>query len=351
MTTGIRLHEDEEDRLQREDGFRMQDKLLVPTSFGAPGSNSNRVGTATVRSAFVDANFRTGRWSINPGLRFEDIDLVRNDYAKTDPDRAMGTTRIRSNNVSALIPGIGALYEIDDNWRILAGIHKGFNPPAPGSSAGEETSLNVEAGARFNGELLSFEAIYFLNNYDNLVGTVTDSTGGGGQVGDQFDGGEVTVRGLELSANSGWNELGNTNIDVPVSLRYTWTEEATFNNAFDSDYGPWGNVQAGDQLPYVPQHQLRASAGLESQSWTVTLAVNYVGRSRSVAGQGEFVPEESINSHVVWDGLASWNINDTFSTYVKVDNLFDEIYVAARRPAGIRPGLGRTAYAGLTVDF
>ena len=34
------------------------------------------------------------------------------------------------------------------------------------------------------------------------------------------------------------------------------------------------------------------------------------------------------------------------STYVKVDNLFDETYIAARRPAGARPGLPRTAFLG-----
>ena len=46
LTTGIRVHEDEEDRLQKEDSFRMQDSLLVLTSAGAPGSTTNRVSSA-----------------------------------------------------------------------------------------------------------------------------------------------------------------------------------------------------------------------------------------------------------------------------------------------------------------
>ena len=37
--------------------------------------------------------------------------------------------------------------------------------------------------------------------------------------------------------------------------------------------------------------------------------------------------------------------------FVQVRNLFDEAYVAALRPAGLRPGLGRTVLAGVNLDF
>ena len=42
------------------------------------------------------------------------------------------------------------------------------------------------------------------------------------------------------------------------------------------------------------------------------------------------------------------NFTTQLSTYIKVDNLLDETYMAARRPAGVRPGLPRTAYLGFT---
>ncbi|MEX0824168.1 MAG: TonB-dependent receptor, partial [Woeseia sp.] len=193
LTTGFRLHEDEEDRLQMEDGYRMQDSELILTSTGVPGTQANRVSEASVRALFVDTEIRYGNWILTPGARFEDIDLTRSDFASDDPTRSQGPTGVRENSVSVLIPGMGALYRINDNWRVLAGIHKGFNPPGPGSTAKEENSLNLEFGARYNGEQLSFESIYFINDYDNLVGTVTASTGGDGQIGDQFDGGEVVV--------------------------------------------------------------------------------------------------------------------------------------------------------------
>jgi len=173
LTAGIRIHEDEEDRFQHEDAYQMENEVLLLTTAAAPGSKTNRVSSADATSFFVDTEIRIGKWILTPGVRFEDVRLRRFDYSTADPTRAQGPTRIRENSVSVVIPGIGALYRLNSDWRLLAGVHKGFNPPSPGSSAEEESSLNIEAGARYDSGDLSFEAIYFVNDYDNLVGTVT----------------------------------------------------------------------------------------------------------------------------------------------------------------------------------
>ena len=135
---------------------------------------------------------------------------------------------------------------------------------------------------------------------------------------------------------------------MPLSLQYTWTAEAEFDSAFESSFDPWGDVEVGDELPYLPEHQLRATAAIENERLSVNLAANYVDEMRSVAGSGPIPADERIGSHVVWDALARWNFNDRLSSYVKVDNLFDEVYEVSRRPAGLRPGLDRTAYVGLS---
>ncbi len=344
LNAGFRLHEDEEDRFQHEDAYRMDDGTLVLTTAGAPGSQSNRVSSADVRSAFVDAEIHANRWIFTPGLRYEDIELTRLDFATSDPARAAGATRVRETKTGVAIPGFGALYRVTPGWRLLGGIHKGYNPPAPGSSADAETSVNVELGTRFENASLAFEAIYFVNDYDNLVGTVTESTGGGGQVGDQFDGGAALVRGLELSIGAR-PVLGA--FELPLDLRYTWTSKAEFENAFESDFDPWGDVEAGDALPYIPEHQLRATAGVETDRLRLNLAASYVGKMRTRASQGPFDPATTIDSHVVWDLMGAWNLTPKLAAYLKVDNVFDETYVAARRPAGSRPGLPRTAYLGV----
>ncbi|MDH4254913.1 MAG: TonB-dependent receptor [Gammaproteobacteria bacterium] len=348
LTTGVRVHEDEEDRFQSDDRFRMEDSALVLTSVGAPGSQSNRVGRAEVTSYFVNTEIQAGRWILTPGARFEDIDMTRLDYSTSDPDRGDGPTRVRTNSASVLIPGMGALYQLSDNWRVLGGVHRGYNPQAPGSSASEEESLNLEFGFRYGNNGTSLEAIWFVNDYDNLVGTVTASTGGGGEIGDQFDGGEATVSGLELNAGYGSLAFANGRYRLPLTLQYTWTAESEFKTGFESEFEPWGDVEAGDELPYIPEHQLRATAALEHDSFAVNFSANYDGRTRTVAGQGPYVPSETVESHTVFDLVGRWHFTDSLSAYVKVDNLFDEVYVAARRPAGLRPGLDRTAYVGIS---
>jgi Fe(3+) dicitrate transport protein len=351
LTTGVRVHEDEEDRFQDEDGFRMADGSLIMTSDGAPGSTTSRISRADVTSFFVDTEIRSGNWILTPGLRFEDIDMQRLDFSTDDPSRSQGPSRLRQNSVSVLIPGIGALYRLNEDWRLLVGIHKGFNPPAPGSGVAEESSINYEIGTRYDNGSFGFESIYFYNDYDNLVGTITASTGGGGEIGDQFDGGAVTVQGLELSTDYQFTGLANGKLNLPLSLKYTWTTEAEFQNAFDSNFDPWGDVRVGDQLPYIPEHQLQATAGIRSQKWALNLAASYTSRMRSNAGKGEFIPTETIDSHLVWDLLASRQISRSLRAYFKVDNLLNDTYIAARRPAGVRPGLERSAYLGVTFTL
>ena len=345
LDIGFRIHEDEEDRFQKQDGYRMEDGRLVLTTAAAAGSQTNRVSTAEVNALFVATDIRIGRWIFTPGLRYEDIELTRFDYSTSDPGRADGPTRVRENSVSTFIPGAGVLYKLSDEWRLLGGIHRGFNPPGPGSSADEETSTNFEAGVRYDSSTVSVEAIAFYNDYDNLVGTVTESTGGGGEIGDQFDGGQVRVAGLELTA-AVRPRLGN--IDVPLSIRYTYTPEAEFREGFESGFDPWGDVVPGDELPYIPENQFRAEAGFVAERWRLNLAANYVGRMRTLAGQGDFLPRETIDDYTVWDVMGAWSFTEALSAYVKVDNLFDETYASARRPAGLRPGLPRTGYIGLT---
>lgn len=348
LRVGMRYHGDQEDRFQDEDLFRMEDGTLVRTTDGAPGSQANRVAEADAFALYLQDRITWDRWTFTPGLRFEDIELTREDFSTDDPDRSEGPTRVRRNDEQVVMPGLGVTYELARNWRLLAGAHKGFNPPAPGSDAEAEESINYELGARYRNNGLRAEAIGFHNDYDNLVGTCTASTGGGCVIGDEFDGGEADVTGLELLAAYDW---AFDSVHVPVELAWTWTGEAEFNNSFESDFGQWGDVLAGDELPYIPEHQYQLRTALVTDAWELALTVAYVDEMRTVAGQGSIPFEQSTESFTVADLAGTWRVHEQADLFFRVDNLLDETYVAARDPAGARPGKPRTVLGGIRLHF
>ncbi|MEJ2523863.1 MAG: TonB-dependent receptor [Gammaproteobacteria bacterium] len=349
LTGGLRVHEDSEDRFQLEDGYRMAASDLLLTSEGAPGSQTNRVSTADVNAYFIAADIDVGDWRFSPGLRYEDIELVRRDYSTSDPDRSDGPTRVRSNDVTETIPGLGVTYDLTSSVKLIGGVHKGFNPPAPGSDAEAETSLNWEGGFRYQPGDWYAEAIAFYTDYDNLVGTVTASTGGSGDIGDQFEAGAAHVQGLEVLVETQLAEFGEW--VVPARLAWTWTPEAEFDNSFESNFDPWGDVQAGDTIPYIPEQQGQVRLGLHNGVFGVDVNVNYQDKVRTRAGSGAIPASEATDEAVVVDLAARWDVMPRLTLMARVQNLFDEEYVVARRPAGARPGIERWALLGVVTNF
>ncbi len=353
LTLGARLHKDEEDRFQKEDAYRLLGGELQLTTGGAAGGQSNRVSTGEALSLYaLDRIQVSGLLQITLGARFEDYELARKDYATTDPSRTAGPIRTRTNADDIILPSLSVLYEMSDSLSLFAGAHKGFAIASPGNTtSAPEESWNYEAGARYGKDSLSFEAVAYFNDYTNLLGDCTASSGGGCVIGDQFDGGGVEVKGLEVTAR--WDAaeiLGTGQVSVPFSLAYTYTD-AAFQNAFSSDFEPWGNVQAGDKLPYLSDHQITLGAGAGTEQWAINALASYVGETRATAGQGATAANDLIDARWVVDLAASYEVADRIRLKLKAENLLDETYIAARRPAGIRPGKPRDIMFGIEMVF
>lgn len=349
VEVSARFHQDEEDRFQNDDRYTMTNGSMVLTSRGAPGSQENRVGEAQALAVYLRDTIDWERWTLVPGVRYETIDLKRTSYSLSDPGRT-GATTISENTVEAWIPGLGAVYRLSDAWSLVGGAHRGFANPAPGSDADAETSWNYEAGVRFGGTDARLELIGFLTDYENLVGTCTGSTGGGCNIGDQFDGGKARVHGLELLAGYDAGRALGLDLSVPLAAAYTFTR-GEFLTSFNSSFGEWGNVVTGDELPNVPEHQLTLSAGLESDSWRTSLSVSYLSEARATAGSGAISDTDRIDSRTVFDVIGEINVTRDASLFGSVQNITDEVYNVAWSPSGARPGLPRTFLAGIKVNF
>jgi Fe(3+) dicitrate transport protein len=357
LEIGGRYHHDEEDRFQREDIYNMVNGQMTLVSIGTPGAAGNRVQYADSYSTFIQNELSWQRWTFTPGLRFEHITLGRDDYGAADPNRTGSALTNFENTLNVIIPGLGVTYDVTEEWKLLGGVHKGFAPPgvpdntAQAAFTDEEESINYEFGTRYKSGNLSGEVIGFFTDYKNLLGRDTFSSGGGGS-GDTFNGGEVHVYGLE--AGLGYDAAQAFDIGegyrLPLAAVYTHTR-SEFRNSFASSFSEWGNVQSGFELPYMPHHQVYLSAGLETDGWGISLGGKYVGDMRSVAGRGPIPQNRLVEERWVFDLAGEYKVTDQVSAFATVENLFDETYVAALRPAGYRPGMPLTAMAGLKLSL
>ena len=350
LEVGIRLHEDQEDRLQEDDLFQMVDGRRVLTGLGAPGTNANRIAHAEAVALFARDTFSRGRWTVTPGVRVESIALVRRDFGAADPERTGTGLESRRNELTEVIPGIGAEYRLSDSSRFFAGVHRGFSPPSPSSTreVDAEESVNYELGWRHQAGAVRAEIIGFYNDYDNLLGNDTLSIGGKG-TGDQFNGGEVEVSGIEASL--GIDAFTSSAVRFPFRLAYTYTT-AEFQSSFETGFSDWApRVERGDELPYIPEHQLYAGLSALGDRWAVHLDASYSDEMRTRAGSGPIPRSESIDSRFLIDLKVEWRLADRLTVWGQLLNATDNVYVASRRPAGLRPGRPRAALFGIAFDF
>ena len=343
---GFRYHEDQEARLQHEDGFQMSGGRMNRTSFGPPGSQSNRLSDAEARSFFFQDEIQWDRWTVIPGIRYENIDLTRTDFSKTDPGRT-DPTRVRTNAVEVVIPGVGVNFDASQNVRLFGGVHKGFSPPGPGSNefTEAEDSVNYEFGVGLGQPGFNTQLVAFYSDYGNLLGADTLAAGGQG-TGDLYNGGEARVVGMEASVSFDPAASSQSGISFPVQISYTVTD-GEFRNAFDSAFGPWGDVIVGDKLPYLPRHQFYASFGVRTDKWDAGLDTHWGSSMRTVAGQGAAPMPERTDAYAVLNLSTEYELSQRASLFANLQNVTNNRYIVARRPAGVRPGLPRLFMAGI----
>lgn len=341
---GFRYHQDEEDRYQWQDTYAMENGVMKLTTAGTPGTESNRISTAKASAAYLQYNLTYGKFSALPGVRFESIELTQLDYKTADPQRTGANLTTKDNRVGVWIPGLGINYSVTKSLNTFAGIHKGFAPPGFDKDDKPEESINYELGARLVTSRLNTQAVFFYNNYSNLLGSDLAASGGGG-TGDLFNAGKATVAGTELEIQYTFI-TGSKSIGIPVSLAYTYTD-GKFGSSFDPDTEDWNNVVKGDQIPYLAANQLTLNAGMQHRLFDINVSSKYVGVMRTTPGQGEIPPSEKLNGNFIVDLSTNIRLNKFLTAYGSISNVTNEVYAVARRPAGLRPGMPRSFTIGI----
>jgi Fe(3+) dicitrate transport protein len=348
LEIGLRYHYDEEDRFQWLDGYNIVNEQMTLTSNGVPGSDANRISSAYAFAGYALYKLKFDKLTLTPGVRYENMVLGRDNFGTSDPNRTGNNLSARENKIDIFIPGMGFNYNLNLNTSVYGGIHKGFSPPGNEPDQKAEESINYELGTRFNFKGLRGEFVAFYNDYSNLLGSDLAATGGTGSL-EQFNAGEVQVKGLELLLN--YNILENNSVfSLPISFGYTFTDTEFLNN-FGSNDELWGEVSSGDELPYIAKHQFNTSISLEHAKFELNLNGRLNGAFRTFAGTETITENNGVTSNFIIDFSGKYHFNKNFSVTGNLINILDETYAVSRVPAGLRPGHPFGAYAGLEFRF
>lgn len=349
LEVGLRYHYDEEDRFQWIDDYAIitQGQLSLVNA-GQPGSNANRISSAKAFATFVTYKLKYKDWTFTPGIRYENISLKRENFGGDDANRTGSDLAIRENKIDIFIPGLGINYKVSDNVSFFGGVHKGFSPPGNQPDEKSEESINYELGSRFGLGNFKGEIIGFYNDYDNLLGSDLAATGGTGSL-DQFNAGQVAVKGLEVLVNYDFLHANET-YNLPITFGYTLTD-TEFENSFGSEEDLWGEVTAGDELPYISKHQFSIGLSIEHIKFELNLNGRFNGKFRTEAGSGTIPTNELVDNNFIIDFSGKYHFTKKLSLTGNIINLFDETYAVSRVPAGLRPGHPFGAYAGLQFVF
>ncbi len=342
---GVRRHEDESDRYQETDQYDQIAGALVYQGTTLPGASDNRIDSAEALTFWItDAWQVNERLQITTALRHESVDSHEQRF--NTPDRSVLGLR-KTNDSSEWLPGASFTYDLNDQWQLLAGIHRGFSPLGGGATEAEEpeTSDNWEAGLRYGQNAWFVEAIGFYSDFsDKSENCSLASPCSNGETSGTYTTGEATVSGIEFQASTSFM-LGE--FTIPVDFAYTWTDaEISNDNASTS-------VHKGDLLKDVPEHAYSLRTGFEHRSgWNNYLVAKYVDEQCvSVSCNRTTAAQATTDELLVIDLISRYQLNDKLEGFLKVENLLDEQEIVSRNPDGARPNKARTASIGLAYQF
>lgn len=338
LLVGARVHHDDALRLSTSHGVLVSGGKLVD-------DGKAEVRTVEMQSSVLAISAwaqDTAIWKalrLTAGVRVEQM-----ASEAEDPVRKLAKV---DSSTTAVMPGLGAVVELRPGLVALAGVFKGFAAVAPGqpSSVDPEQAWNVDGGLRWTGKATRAELIGFAGFYDNLVGTCSSSSGcSAAQLDTQFNGGRALALGVEASAGALLRAPGE--ISVPVGLSVT-AQRTTFQQSFSSDNPAWGEVTAGDVVPYVPTLQVALSSGLRRGPLDVSIAGRYVARVADVPGVlADLDDTQTTDAVMQLDAAASWRFGRFGSAFVQAQNLTGAMPVVSLRPFGARPTLPRLIVVG-----
>jgi|688.fasta_scaffold46515_2 Fe(3+) dicitrate transport protein len=349
VAVGLRLHYDKLEGRQYRTNY---------TSTGLGDFNFvNRtatVGTGVnetfATAVYVEDKIEIGDLTLTPGVRYEflEMDFTPEGGAKQSIDENL------------FMAGLGANYSLDEQNSIFGGVYQGASTPSPQAYLGgtdNEESTGYELGWRHRRDHLNVEIAGFFTDFDQLIST---DAGQGLNPGSAANAGQAEVWGIESIVQYDAGEAANLEYGIPLYVSATWTS-AQFKGTTPLLAGGGDQIYAGgkdgNEIPYIPDWKLAAGVGFEAEKWGVFLDAVYSSSSWGTGYNGDVRPgvptarDGKIDSLLVFNLSAHYQLNENIKLLAGIDNIFDEQEIVSRIPEGPRGNAPRMVYAGLEAQF
>lgn len=293
------------------------DTLVAPSRF-PDGASVDQV------ALFANLDWQpTNRNSINGGLRFTDVQIDVPDTFATDA---------ASLDVRRFSGDIGWLYDINDNWKLLANTGIGFRAPnvfdlgtlgnrpgnrfnIPNTGLDEEHIVHMDFGFRRQTERSRFELmIYALDFTDRILSVPTgDITAEGRDIVQSVNAANSRVHGAE----AGFEYELSDRIALHGIFNYTWGEQRIGQSP----------AEAGDRIP-----PLSGFIGMRFDSqrdWTIAGQLSTASKQDRLSARDRRdirIDPAGTPGWVIANATAEWTANDIWRITLSADNLLDHRY-------------------------
>ncbi len=340
LELGLRWHQDSIARNHKSDLFEMTSGQMVRTAAATQIDTKNRDSATAITVTALD-NWRMGTWTLTPVARLENI---RFEFK----DELTGTMGSRSDSFWA--PGFAVSKTFAEKFALRLSGNDASTAAGLSSTGSEqrERAFNSEIEFSYKDPVRNqeFQVIYFVNDYQNLTGTCTVSSGCTTATDSQFNGGKALIQGYEVAAAKGFS-VGP--VYIPIQANVTLLS-AEFSSTFVSDSPEWGvgTVRSGDPLPYVPTSQYSLSVGTEYGRYKQD--ITFVHQSK-VFDQSASAGRQEIAPFGIVDWAGEYSLSKKSRLLAKVDNILGREYAVAARPFGLRPGKPQSFQVGWVYRF
>lgn len=341
---GLRLHHDAVRRLHTEAPYAMRaGELLRQTD---DYTTLDSWAEALALSAYLAWAVRWETLTLTPGVRTE---LVWTSYSEAGLPETGEAFR------AAVLPGGSIEWAIVPEVTAFAGVMRGYAPVAPGQAEAvqPEESITYEAGVRLEhresrtrGQLAGF-----VNDYSNFLQQCSFAAGCSEDAADaQANGGAALIAGVDVSIATE-PRLGELRFPLRAAYTFTYTE---LRSAIDvtAPNPQYRGGMPGDHLPYVPEHQVSAQAGLEMDVFGVNVSASFVSEMWEAVGNGdESTPVPRTDPQFLLDAMAYVRVFEGVRIYARGENLTLTQAIVARHPFGARPNRPFLVQLGLRLEI